>query len=143
MSNIRLFALASFVVFRFACAAICAQPMPGVTLTMPQKAAAIAAVKLMDTAKLFDLEKLANKLLATGQIRYANSDDPWLAAAEKAADTPYAYTLPDPAAPKGPTAIVLAPRYFDTTPRAQTALRPNLPDRKGRTSLLRHAGWRR
>jgi hypothetical protein len=63
-----------------------------------------------------------------GKIRVGTTDDTYFSQEEQNGDTPYAYTLPTeptmarPFGPQTPIVIVLAPRWFDTTTRAQASL---------------------
>jgi hypothetical protein len=65
----------------------------------------------------------ADSLLKKGRWKAALGNDPYIAGAEKAGDTPYAYTLPDDKHPHSPVEIVLAARFFsEADPTAKAAL---------------------
>jgi hypothetical protein len=89
-------------------------------LTPPQASAVRAALALMRQRGLTDDAAFGAAQLAQGHWRAASSTDTYIAGAERAGDTPYAYTLADG---KAVRAIVLAPRFFtETTPAARAAL---------------------
>lgn len=122
MSNLKVLLSTGFGLLAISVALAAGPTLPGRALSDKEASAVTADIAAMRSAKLPDLAKLASRLMAAGEIRAALPDDQWLAGAEKAGDTPYAYTLPNPSAPKSPIAIVLAPRFFDATPKAQTSL---------------------
>jgi hypothetical protein len=87
----------------------------------PSEAADVkAAITLMLARGLTSQAALAAQLDKRGIWQAATPSDPYLKMAEKAGDTPFAYTL---SSGHHPSAIVLAPRFFtETTPTARAAL---------------------
>lgn len=88
---------------------------------LPTEAAIVqTALTLMHERGLTDEAALGHRIQQRGLWRAATPDDPYMHDAEKAGDTPFAYTLPEN---RRPVAIVLAPRFFsDTTPTARAAV---------------------
>ena len=79
-----------------------------------------ASLSLMRTAGLGTQANDGQKLLQLGMWRAASPDDAYIAEAQKAGGTPYAYTL---SPGHQPTAIVLADRFFtETTPLGRAAV---------------------
>src|SRR5581483_7356164 len=82
-----------------------------------------SAIALMRSKGLSSWADQADTLLKKGRWKAALGNDPYIAGAEKAGDTPYAYTLPDDKHPHSPVEIVLAARFFsDADPTAKAAL---------------------
>lgn len=95
----------------------------GQPLTSAQAKTVSDAIALMRKKGLGTWADQAATLNKAGQWKAAKPDDPYLAASEKAGDTPFAYTLPDDKHPHSPIEIVLAPRFFtDADPTAEAAL---------------------
>ena len=122
MSNRVAFAIIALALLSISIASSSQDAPAGRVLSPDESTKVRATVRIMADAKLSALSTLAAALLSSGKIFAAAKDDPWFASAESSGDTPYAYTMPDSSHPRQPTAIVLAPRYFAATPRAQAAL---------------------
>ncbi len=89
-------------------------------LTISEASSVHDALALMRRRGLTDDATFGDTLFAQGRWRAASSTDAYLAGAERAGDTPYAYTLADG---KTVLAVVLAPRFFtDITPTARAAV---------------------
>jgi hypothetical protein len=102
------------------CHSVRSGQLPGTALTSDQTAALTQALQLMRSHGLVDEGALGQKLLAEGIWRAATTDDKYIGGAEKAGDTPFAYTL---SPGHNPVAIVLAARFFDqATPLGQAAV---------------------
>jgi len=100
-----------------------ADSVPGTALNKQQTAIVTDALQLMRSRGITGDAELGAKLLGHGLWRAAAPDDIYIGQAEKAGDTPFAYTL---SPGKKPIAIILASRFFDQT----TSL--------GRAALLIH-----
>src|SRR5579884_3366000 len=108
----------------FGCSALHSAPARvGRPLTSAESAQVSSAIGLMRQKGLGHWADQASQLQTRGLWKAALSNDPYLAASEKAGDTPYAYTLPDDRHPHSPVEIVLAPRFFtDADTAAEAAL---------------------
>jgi hypothetical protein len=90
------------------------------SLTTDQTTMVQAALTLMQSRGLTEDAAFGTNLLNQGIWRAASSTDTYIAQAERAGDTPYAYTL---AEGKHIFAVVLAPRFFtETTPTGRAAV---------------------
>jgi len=94
--------------------------VPGTALTVDQTAAVTQALALIRSHGITLDAELGQKLLNLGIWRAATPDDIYIAGAEKAGDTPFAYTL---SPGHHPIAIVLADRFFSqATPLGRAAV---------------------
>jgi hypothetical protein len=112
-----LFALLAMLV---TCSVALADKVPGTDLTPQQRTVVVSALQLIQSRGLTADAELGQRLLKRGVWRAALPDDIYITGAEKAGDTPFAYTL---SPGYKPVAIVLAARFFtETTAIGRAAL---------------------
>ena len=111
-----------FALFAGGCVSRATDPSRiGQPLTSAEDKQVTGAIALIRQKGLASWADQATTLEKAGKWKAAKPDDPYLAASEKAGDTPFAYTLPDDKHPHVPIEVVLAPRFFtdaDTTAEA-------------------------
>ncbi len=102
--------------------------LPGRCPTKAEAAAVLNATKYLYERKANAWANLIRLIDKAGKIRVGTDDDTYFAQETKNGDTPYAYTLPTeptlarPFGPQFPVAIVLAPKWFDTSLRSRASL---------------------